>query len=88
MLLACNSVVITSCSSLFQTIFVKGECQGESCVPYSTLLEQPSETVSLPSTPASPNDVSAVLFSSGTTGLPKATEITHLGFKTCAYTAG
>ena len=82
----------------YQVIFVHGECSIKGIVPYSSLLEEPKETVSLPSDPADPNDVAGVMFSSdyvaaalytgGITSMPKASQITNLGFQICLHNKG
>ena len=67
-------------------------------MPYSSLLEEPTETVSLPSGSADLNDVAGVMLSSddvamalhsgGTKPLPKAAEITNMGMQICIYNIG
>ena len=74
------------------------KCKASDISPYCSLLAATSEQVELPSSPAAPDDVCCVLFSSVEVAtvlysavskdLPKAVEITHHGFKACCYTAG
>ena len=83
---------------MFQSIFVKGECQVKGLLSSMDLLKAPAQTVPLPSQPADPDDVCCVMFSSvdiasaiwhkDTEDLPKGIECTHIGFKTGLYACG
>ena len=83
---------------ILQAIFVKGECKKLRIVPFCRLLEEPAETVPLPSQLAKANDVAAVMFSSvdaagvlcysDTRELPKGSQLTNAGLKTCAMNFG
>ena len=77
---------------------MKGEGKKPGIVPFCRLLEEPAKSVPLPSQPAKPNDVAAVMFSSvdvagilcysDTRELPKGSQLTNAGLKTCAINVG
>jgi long-subunit acyl-CoA synthetase (AMP-forming) len=60
-------------------MIINGKTEQEGCTPYSKLLQENTVATELPDLSAirPKEDAAVYLFSSGTTGVPKAVELTH-----------